>query len=434
MATSSIDGLVSGLDTSSIINQLIQIEAQGQTRLKVKVSSEQSVISAYQAINTSLKTVVDTAKSLDSATDWKVYTATSSTSSVAATAGSAASPGVYGFDVTGLAAAHAVLYGTAAAKSDVVAGSSIDVTVGGGAARNIPVGGGTLDEVVAAINGASDLGVKAGTIKVADGSYRLQLSATTTGSAGQFSVAGLTPALGSATVTRTGADATIQIGPDPLNDVVKSATNTFTDVFPGVTFTVSKQETGATVTVGSDTTKLSGSVKSLVDAISGALAEVGKDTAYNASTKTGGPLLGQQLPSRVASDLRNAVLVSSGATLADVGIELTGTGGIKLDQTKLNDALAADPSKVTGLVSAFAQRLVATAEPVSRAGGEIGSVIDGRQTLIRSLNEQIDEWDTRLALRQSNLERQFASLETALGTMKQQSSWLAGQISSLPSG
>jgi flagellar hook-associated protein 2 len=429
MANTQIDGLVSGLDTSTIISQLLQIEAQGQTRLKTKVSSEQSVISAYQAVNSALKTAVDSSKKLDTATDWKVFSATSSATSVAATAGSGASPGTYTFDVTGLAAAHSVLYGTAAAKTDVVAGSSIDVTVGS-TTTPLNVGGGTLDEVVSAINGSS-LGVRAGTIKVADGSYRLQLSATATGAAGQFSIGGLTSALGAATVTKTGADATIQIGPDPVNDVVKSSSNTFSEVFSGVSFTVSKQETGVAVTVGTNNTALSGSVKSLVDALNSTLNEIGKDTAYNATTKTGGVLLGQQLPSRVANDLRNAVLTPSGDTLASIGIELTSTGTVKLDQTKLSDALAADAGKVQSLVSAFAQRVVAVAEPVSRSGGEITSVVDGRQALIRDLNQQIDEWDVRLALRQSTLQRQYASLETALGSMKQQSSWLAGQINSL---
>ena len=40
-------------------------------------------------------------------------------------------------------------------------------------------------------------------------------------------------------------------------------------------------------------------------------------------------------------------------------------------------------------------------------------------------------WDTRLELRRSGLEKQFSNLEVALGKMKQQSSWLAGQLAGL---
>ena len=38
MANTSIGGLVSGLDTATIISQLMQLEAQPQTRLKTKVT------------------------------------------------------------------------------------------------------------------------------------------------------------------------------------------------------------------------------------------------------------------------------------------------------------------------------------------------------------------------------------------------------------
>jgi flagellar hook-associated protein 2 len=38
----------------------------------------------------------------------------------------------------------------------------------------------------------------------------------------------------------------------------------------------------------------------------------------------------------------------------------------------------------------------------------------------------------RLELRRTTLTRQFTALETALSRMNSQSSWLAGQISSLP--
>jgi flagellar hook-associated protein 2 len=39
----------------------------------------------------------------------------------------------------------------------------------------------------------------------------------------------------------------------------------------------------------------------------------------------------------------------------------------------------------------------------------------------------------RLATREQTLRRQYAAMEAALGTLKNQSTWLAGQISGLPS-
>ena len=53
---------------------------------------------------------------------------------------------------------------------------------------------------------------------------------------------------------------------------------------------------------------------------------------------------------------------------------------------------------------------------------------------MKSLNSEIADWNNRLQLRQQTLQRQFTNLETALGKMKNQSNWLAGQIAGLPAG
>ena len=55
--TSSIDGLSSGLDTSTIISQLMQIERQSQDALKKKQSAENAKISVYQSLNSKFAAV-----------------------------------------------------------------------------------------------------------------------------------------------------------------------------------------------------------------------------------------------------------------------------------------------------------------------------------------------------------------------------------------
>lgn len=63
--------------------------------------------------------------------------------------------------------------------------------------------------------------------------------------------------------------------------------------------------------------------------------------------------------------------------------------------------------------------------------GQISTAIQGGQDRVRDLNHQIDDWDVRLSDRQDALKRQFTAMEVALGQLREQSSWLAGQISSL---
>ncbi|HMO09921.1 MAG TPA: flagellar cap protein FliD N-terminal domain-containing protein, partial [Actinotalea sp.] len=53
-ASLGVDGLVSGLSTTSLINQLIQVEAAPQALLKSKLSATQSFITALQSLNTKI--------------------------------------------------------------------------------------------------------------------------------------------------------------------------------------------------------------------------------------------------------------------------------------------------------------------------------------------------------------------------------------------
>jgi flagellar hook-associated protein 2 len=84
-------------------------------------------------------------------------------------------------------------------------------------------------------------------------------------------------------------------------------------------------------------------------------------------------------------------------------------------------------------VQGVAARLAAVADGATDAeSGSLTLAAQGRSNLVRDLNARIDEWDTRLAVRKSALVRQFSAMETALSSLKSQSSWLAGQIAGLP--
>ena len=85
MAGMSVDGLISGLDTTSLINQLIQAEAAPQTAFKSKVSEAQAAVAAYQGINTRYAALRTAAEAVANADTWSTPTATSSSASVKAT-------------------------------------------------------------------------------------------------------------------------------------------------------------------------------------------------------------------------------------------------------------------------------------------------------------------------------------------------------------
>lgn len=101
----SIEGLGSGLNTSSIVRQLMAVEKQSQTRLSAQRQTVLARGTAWTAIGTqltSLQGALDKVKSGGLA----ATTATSSAPSVASVTGTASTPGVHEVAVTQLAAAQ----------------------------------------------------------------------------------------------------------------------------------------------------------------------------------------------------------------------------------------------------------------------------------------------------------------------------------------
>jgi flagellar hook-associated protein 2 len=340
MSQVTISGGASGLDTQSIINQLVSVQGNQQTLLKRQQSSEQSAADALGKLSAALTSVGSLAGALAATSTWAGATATSSSSSVTATA-SGTSSGSLTFDVTALAAAHALVSATAVSStSSLVAGGAVTLTAPDGSQTDIDVGSGSLADVVAGINAAAK-GVVATAVQTSPGQYRLQVTATSTGAASAFTLDGLDGAGGMNVLTQ-GADAVVSIGSNPDTAyTVSSSSNTFSGLVPGLSFTVGKVESGVTVRSAVDGTAVAGQVGKLVDAVNAALAQISTATSYNTTTKSGGALTGDS----TARSLQQQVLtLVSGAGAP--GVSLTRDGTLSFDRAAFLAAFAANPDKV----------------------------------------------------------------------------------------
>lgn len=440
----SISGLASGLDTATIINQLMQLEAAPQNRLKTRISDEKLVLTSLQALNKTVAGLATKAEALAKDTAWQPLTATSSNAAVGVSTTSSASPRSLTVTVTGVAATHQLGYANAAGLSDVVTGASTKVRLDrfDGSPVELETTNGTLQGLVDAINKPeNNTGLSATVVKQADNSYRLLVESTKTGAAEDFDLTALdgSPLLGGATV-RAGSNASIDLG---AGITATSATNTFADVVPGTTITLGAAATNGTVstiTVARDTSGMSAKVKDLVDGINAALAEIDVKAAAGGSGRTAGPLAGDGAARQLRTALLDTIRGDAGGTsLAAYGIQVTRSGRLEFNETTFKAAYAADPvgtaEMFTTTGDGFAARVAAVANGASDSTeGTLSAAITGRQSGIDRMEDSIDEWDRRLTLRRTALERQFTALETALSQMSSQSSWLAGQLSSLPSG
>ncbi|MGE5857131.1 MAG: flagellar filament capping protein FliD, partial [Solirubrobacterales bacterium] len=106
----------------------------------------------------------------------------------------------------------------------------------------------------------------------------------------------------------------------------------------------------------------------------------------------------------------------------------------RADGLTLVVSLATPESATVTYRPGVAQRLASLAvSATDRADGLVTKALSSKQSWIDDLNDRISDWDRRLEMRRTMLQRQFGALEVALGKMRDQSNWLAGQIAGLPS-
>jgi flagellar hook-associated protein 2 len=421
MTTFNIGGLVSGIDTNSLIDQLMSAAAAPQTALQTQVTNDQSDIAAYQAVNTKLAAVTTAAQTLSDADTWMATTATSSDSSVVATGSTSAQAGSYTtFSVLKVATAQV---STAAVSGTTIADptAGIDVVGGDGTTHHIALTDGTPATVAAAINSAG-VGVRA-TVISTDGGQVMQFASSTTGTAAGFTINGLSS---TPQTLQAAQNAQISVGdPTAGGYTVSSSTNTFTNAIPGVTFTVSQPATNVTVSVASNETTISNAIQAMVDAVNGGLDEIDTDTAQGAVLNSDSTL--ETLQQKLLSVISQGT--GTGGSFASYGIGLTDTGALTFDPTAFASAYAANPSgtqtDITTLATSYAAVGTGATDPAS---GSLTQLINTDNDDVTSLNSQIADWTTKLADQKTALQAKYAAMETALATLKSESSFLSSAL------
>ena len=448
---SSVDGLISGMNTTDIIRQLMQLERQPVVRLQSRKSLADKAITALQGLNTKFLALNDLAKTLGGTAGWSRATATSSHPALlGVTVADGTAPTSLSFRVNSLAATHQTYSAsTYAADTTQVAEAAklitFDYTMADGTATQWSTTNhdGTLKSIAAAINGDATAPVNARVVKTSDaGDYRLELTAKRTGATSAFTVTGIAmPAEPDMafTVATQATDAEILLGTSGTPMSVKSSTNTMTGVAPGVTLSLIKADPATTVTVdvARNTTAITEDVEKLVNAANDILKEIKTLTGNDPKT---GVLRGNTQLRRLQDQVLRAVSDAIGGTSAStIGLQLTRESTLTFDKTKFSSAYAADPAAVMALFNGpvgsegIAQRLNQISTIATRTGdGVLTSTIEARRNEIKRIDDSIATWDVRLALKESRLRRQFGALESALGASQQQGNWLAGQIASLP--
>ncbi len=445
--TISIGGLISGLDTNSIIDQLVALERRPIELLSQQVSTTQATRSSLDVLQgkfLALKNAVDGFKTTGGVLVRKA--ASSATSVLDAAAGSGAERGSATITVTQLArgSVAGATVGRTTASDTVAAGDgTFRFQVGSGDVQTVQVSATTtLQELANEIN-ATNSGVRATAINVGTSSspdYRLQLQTTTTGSASTLTIVQDDTQLAIQTA-QTGQDAQFTVSGFSTSFTRES--NSFADVLPGVTITLKSLGT-STLTVDDDVDAITDKVKGIVAAyndiqtyVAGeSTIEAGQDEEELATGALANNSTVRQLVGRL-QELFSAP--AAGATtqyvnLSSLGLATQKDGTILFNEGTFKAALADDATAVAEL---FAGNGTATgvandlSSLIAQATGPNGAFANQTSALdqqIRTLQDSIEQGERNVDATALSLRQQFANLEQLVSSLQNQGNYLISAL------
>ena len=348
-------GLASGMDTSSIINQLVQLESQPITDLQTTQSNIKTQVSALGAISSALSALDSAAQDLGTNGAF-ASSAVSANASFTATPGSGATPGSYSVEVDSLASA-AKWRSSGFGANATVAGGTLQLTVQGVTYDPITIqDGASLGDVADAIR---QTGAPVSAMVVNDGtnSY-LTLTDRDTG----YPIGGQPSDALSLSFTAdpaaTGQDPGFaQLQPPASNArfqvdglTFTRTSNTVSDALPGVTLTLkSATKVPEDLELAADTNGTQARLQTFVSAYNSVMQLLQANLSPAKDTNRAVTLTGDSnvraLEASLQSFLSSEVPGLGGVrTLADIGIKTGQDGMLSIDTTTLSNALSADPN------------------------------------------------------------------------------------------
>jgi len=457
----TVGGIVTGLDTQSIVDALVQVERLPIDRLQNRQSGFQNKISALQELNTLLSSLQTDVQALkDTTNPFLGRVATSLNAEVATVRVTDDSPlGSYSLEVTSLSKAQtlATVAGRIA-DTDTTAIGTGTLSIGIGAKTPVEIVVDSSNNTLVGIRDAINLantGVTASIVNDGTASpYRLvitsdspgtdhaiTLAVTGDGDGSDADDAGLSQ-LTSAHLAEVQAATDAQLSVNGI--AVISSSNTVTDAIPGATLELTGTTSGSPVevTIKESSSQVETALASFVDNYN----KIVSFASQQNNLRSPGPLAGDFTLRSVSSRLSSLVL-SFGAhgqtairALSDIGVRMGDGGKLQFDPSIFRDAIREDANAVEqflrgdgddvgGVFEDFFKAVEGFTDPIS---GAIHGRTDGLNANIKRINQQIDLAEVRLSAFEKRITTQFTNLELLMNDLQTQGTALADALSSLP--
>lgn len=447
----SVSGLASGIDSDSLIRQLVSLARAPINNMESKVATYQSVsrkFGNFDTLATSVQTALDDLKDPTSVISGTVESTDDGI--VTATATGEAPLGTYTLSDVVLAKSHRVVSNSATSKTDAAgfANGQLSIQVGDGGVSYVNVS--DTDSLESLKGKIDELGLSnVSAAIIFDGtSYRLQLSGRDVGAANAITISdtGLNnsgtglESTDASHVRQSASDASFTMDGTSFT----STSNSIAEAIPGLTIELEGQTSGAesvTLNVTRDGESLVTKAKAFVEAYNALSSAIGAEFAWTGTTKARDTLSGDFTLRGLQRTLREQVgqAIGTGAdgsaytSLSALGIASDRTGQLTLTEATLRTAIANDPAAVTRIfagdsalgITGIATSLDNALEVYTKPTGFFKSRQDSFTGLVKTQNDAIDKAISRLDGYERQLRAQFSALETTVSSLQSQGNALS---------
>lgn len=430
-------GLASGLDTNSIVEQLVALESRPIDQVRTRQSNIKTQISALADIASKLSALATAAKDLGK--DGVFATkAVSTNTSFSAVPGSDAVPGRYQVQVLELAKASKWRSDPLGfASGDRVQGGDLHLTLAGvtygTAAKPIRIAdGATLSDVAFAIRQS---GAPVSAVVLSDGT-KSYLSVTSRDTGYRLDQApGDALSITFDTTGTTGKPLGMWENEAAVNASVEidgitfaRTSNTISDALPGAALTLAKKDVAEDLVLATDVDATRARLQKFVDAYNDVAKLVQRQLAVTKATNRSTSLAGESAVRALQASLQRIGTtqvpgLTSVKTLADLGVKTGRDGSLSIDATAFEKALSRDPAAVNALFATAGSGLAAVVDDLvtvqtRSSDGVLTSRQDSLNRLVTQLDGRAETMQRRVDAFRDNLVRQFTAMEKAVGGLK----------------
>jgi len=440
-----VDGIVSGLDTSSMINAIVGVAAVPKKVMETQLLEMKKKKEAIAALTNKFKAVSDTIKTMDTKSEFEATSLTQlDDTQFTANIEEGAKQGIYDIQVTALAVNEVEVSQTFSDKSTTgqIREGTYSITYGGTTSNiTIDSSNSSWEKLAEQLNDVAGITSYVLDTGSATNQYRLMVQGQDTGVANTISLSG--PSSGAGTLPTfteqvKASDATVLV-----NGIsISSTKNNLNDAIPGVNLDLWETGTAATrVTIATDDDTMASLVESVITSFNAAKSFYDTYSVYNPDENIRAPLVGESGAAKAMSGLgmmvsNNYSLTGSLEALSQIGVKTERDGKLSFDKAKFKEIMKDNYDDVLELVTSDDGPFGKMRDQiddlyVDSEAGMLSTRSDSLESSIKTTEDNITDFDQYLKDYEARLRKQFTNMELTLGKLQSTQGSLSALMASM---